>query len=276
MSDVGGGRRDEGPADRTRVLLYVVGAILAVVVVAFAAVLALRGGDNHGATGTPATTPSVTSTTSVTTTTSASSQTTTASATSQTTSPATLAPQEAASVVWPEPGGGTVYGDPIEAAVSMATELVGFTSPVVGEFQQGDSRSGEVPIRPTRQGPISTVLVRQLSDGHWYVLGASSDDLRLESPNAGSQVSSPMTVSGQSRAFEGTILVSVLARGDTEPLARKPLQGGSNADLGPFSGTVRFDAPSGGGAGVVMLTTDSAKDGSIRQATVVPVVLAGP
>lgn len=275
MSDVGGGRRDEGPADRTRVLLYVVGAILAVVVVAFAAILALRGGDNHGATGTPATTPSVTSTTSVTTT-SATSQTTTARTTSPTTSPATLAPEEAASVVWPEPGGGTVYRDPIEAAVSMATELVGFTSPVVGEFQQGDSRSGEVPIRPTRQGPISTVLVRQLSDGHWYVLGASSDDLRLESPNAGSQVSSPMTVSGQSRAFEGTILVSVLARGDTEPLARKPLQGGSNADLGPFSGTVRFDAPSGGGAGVVMLTTDSAKDGSIRQATVVPVVLAGP
>ena len=50
----------------------------------------------------------------------------------------------------------------MSAARGFATDYVGFTDPIVGEFQQGDARSGEVPVQATVIGPITTVLVRQL------------------------------------------------------------------------------------------------------------------
>jgi hypothetical protein len=255
------------PADRTRTLLFVLVAVLAVAVLALTAVLVLRGDDavlTPGSQASPTPT-SATSTSPVPTSGTASTATTTAAT--------WISAREALSVVWPRPGSGTVYDDPVDAARGMATGLAGFTNPVVGAFRQGDSRSGEVDIRPRTNGPATTVLVRQLSDGHWYAIGASSDDLQLGSPDAGTAVSSPVTVRGRSRAFEGTIIVTVLAQGDPTPLGREPLIGGGG-ELGPFRGTVTFDAPDDAAIGAIMLTTDSAEDGRIWQATVVPVSFA--
>lgn len=259
----------QDPADRTRTLLYALVAVLAVAVVALTAVLVLRG---DGAALTPGSqaSPTPTSTTSTPSTPTSGSP---SGSPATTTTPASISADEARTVVWPTVGGGTLYADPAEAARGMATGLAGFTDPLVGAFRQGDSRSGEVDIRPSSTGPVTTVLVRQMSDGHWYAIGASSDDLQLSIPDVGTAVSSPVTVSGRSRAFEGTILVTVLAQGDPEPLGRRPLMGGGDA-LRPFSGTVSFDAPDHATTGAIMLTTESAKDGSIWQATVVPVQLA--
>jgi hypothetical protein len=257
------------PADRTRTLLFALVAVLAVAVVGLTAVLVVCGDDAGLTPGSqPSPTPtSVTSTSPAPTSESASTPPTTGTA------PAAISAAEAGTVVWPRPGTGTVYDEPADAARGMATGLAGFTDPLVGAFRQGDSRSGEVDIRPKDTGPATTVLVRQMSDGHWYAIGASSDDLQLSSPDAGTAVSSPVTVRGRSRAFEGTIIVTVLAQGDPTALGREPLIGGGG-ELGPFSGTVRFDAPDDATTGAIMLTTDSAEDGRIWQATVVPVQLA--
>jgi hypothetical protein len=255
------------PTDRTKALLLVVVGLLVIAVVVLASVLALRGRDDEGATSAPPPTPSVTSST-------AASQSPTSDPADNETPYAGVSDEEARTVVWPKPGGPR-YDDPVEAAVSMATELVGFTSPVAGTLHAGDARSGEVPIRAKDSGPVTTVQVRQLSDGFWYVLGAATDDLQLESPAAGAEISSPVSVSGRSRAFEGTILVSVLSQGDANPLGQMSMIGGAGADLGPFRGEISYDAPDGGGPGAVVVTTDSAEDGRIWQATVVPVMLAG-
>jgi hypothetical protein len=254
------------PADRTRTLLFVLVAVLAVAVLGLTAVLVLRG-DDAGLTPGSQASPTPTAVTST------SPVPTSDTATSTPTTPASISAGEGRTVVWPRPGSGTVYDDPVDAARGMATGLAGFTDPVVGAFRQGDSRSGEVDIRPRSTGPATTVLVRQMSDGHWYAIGASSDDLRLSSPDAGTAVSSPVTVRGRSRAFEGTIIVTVLAQGDPTALGRKPVIGGGG-ELGPFSGTVTFDAPDDATTGAIMLTTDSAEDGRIWQATVVPVSFA--
>jgi hypothetical protein len=252
------------PADRTKTLLFALVALLAVAVAALTLVLVLRGDGDDGAVPSPQPTPSATSTTS-----------TSAAPTSETpaSSAPTLTAEEARQVVWPKPGGETAYDDPADAAEGLASGLVGFTDPVAGEFRQGDNRSGEVDLRPKIDGPVTTVLVRQMSDGHWYAIGASSDDLGLQKPNAGATISSPLAVSGLSRAFEGTILASVHAQADRVPLARRPLMGGGS-ELGPFSGTLTFDAPDDGASGAIMLTTESAEDGRVWQATVVPVQLA--
>jgi hypothetical protein len=263
---------DGEPVDRTKVALFVLAGLLAVAVVALTAVLVLRG-DGNGPTAGPGPSPVPTSAT-PTSPTPTSPMATSPAPTSSATDAASVSPDEARTVVWPRPGSGGLYDDPVRAAAGMATGLVGFTDPVVGPFRQGDSRSGEVDIRPKSTGPATTVLVRRMSDGHWYAIGASSGDLRLTTPDVGTAVSSPVTVSGFSTAFEGTIVVSVVAQGGARPLGRKPLIGGANGDVGPFNGQIRFDAPTVGGPGAIVLTTDSAEDGRIWQATVVPVMLA--
>lgn len=253
------------PADHAKVLLFVLVGLLAVAVAVLATVVALRGGGDDGSpAATPPPTPSLTTWTS----------TSPAPTSSSASSTSGLSADELRSVVWPQPGSGASYDDPVEAAATTALQLAKFTSPLVGPFRQGDARSGEVEIRPTSNGPVTTMLVRKMSDDHWYCTGAASDDLRLESPETGATVGSPVQVSGQSTAFEGLVLVTVLRQGDPHPLGQLPVQGGANGAMGPFTGVVHYAAPDVGRPGAIMLSTDSAKDGHVWQATIVPVMLA--
>ena len=114
-----------------------------------------------------------------------------------------------------------------------------------GEFQQGDSRSGEVPVRAASNGPVTTVLVRQLGDdGSWSVLGAIDRRRSVPTtPAAGATVTSPAQLAGTSTAFEGTVQVAVHGRVAGDPLGTGFVTGGSMGDMGPFESTVEFSAP---------------------------------
>ncbi|MBV1777937.1 Gmad2 immunoglobulin-like domain-containing protein [Paeniglutamicibacter sp. ABSL32-1] len=180
---------------------------------------------------------------------------------------------EAATVVWPDPGGTLRYANPEDAARGFAEDFAGFTDPVYGEFMQGDARSGELEVRPAADGPVTTVLLRQLSDGRWYAIGATSSEIQLEVPVAGERIASPVELSGSSRAFEATVNVEVRSHGSAEPLGSGIVMGGSGPDLGPFSGNVQWDNP-GTGGGALLLFVSSAKDGSVWTAAAVPVGFA--
>ena len=180
---------------------------------------------------------------------------------------------EAATVIWPDPGGTLRYGTPEAAAVGFAEEFAGFTDPVYGEFMQGDARSGELEVRPVEGGAVTTVLLRQLSDGRWYAIGASSSEIRLEVPMAGDRIGSPVALSGSSRAFEATVNVEVRSHGTAVPLGTGIVMGGSGADLEPFSGSIQWENP-GSGGGSLLLFESSAKDGSVWTAAAVPVGFA--
>jgi hypothetical protein len=180
---------------------------------------------------------------------------------------------EAATVVWPDPGGTLRYGAPEEAAAGFAEELAGFTDPVYGEFMQGDSRSGELEVRPIPDGAVTTVLLRQLTDGNWYAIGAMSSEIVLDLPRAGDPITSPVALSGSSRAFEGTVEVVVRSHGSAEALGTGIVMGGSGPDLGPFNGSIQWNNP-GSGGGVLLLFETSAKDGSVWTAAAVPVGFA--
>jgi len=68
--------------------------------------------------------------------------------------------------VWPTTASSTRYVTPRAAATGFATDYLHMVGPMVGAFQQGDSRSGEVPVQTGVSGPVTSVLVRQLgSDG---------------------------------------------------------------------------------------------------------------
>jgi hypothetical protein len=205
-----------------------------------------------------------------TTTSSVAASTTTTTATTTTTSPS--APWIA---VWPTAASGDRYGDPVVAARAFATSYLHFVAPVVGPFQQGDSRSGEVPVRSKSTGPVTTILVRQLgTDGSWSVLGAATPNIRLTEPATLATISSPVRLRGSSSAFEATVQVSIRQDDVAKPLTEGFVMGGS-LEMGPFDATFKLPAPASS-YGAIVLDTISPETGHVSEATVIRVRLSHP
>ena len=104
------------------------------------------------------------------------------------------------------------------SAARAFAAFVGYTHPVFGEFQQGDARSGEIEVRAFAEGAPSVVLLRQLEDDAWYVIGVSTDSIRLTTPQIGDTLTSPQPLEGQAYAFEGNVQVRLYADGVQEPI----------------------------------------------------------
>jgi hypothetical protein len=260
-------------ADRTRIGL--IAAAVAVVVLAIVLAAILVADDDELTTVDSTTSTSSTTTATSTSTSTSSSTTSSRPSTTSTTLPAgEVTDEEAATIVWPAPGGGTTYDDPADATEAFATDLVGFTDPIVGDVQQGDSRSGEVEVRSVPDGPVTTVLVREMGDGNWYVIGATTPDIEVDDPVAGTAIDTPLLVAGRARAFEGTVQVAVYERGSGGQLGSGFVTGSGSGELGPFSGSIDWDNPVGGWGNVVFWTS-SAEDGRVLQAVAIPVGFIG-
>jgi hypothetical protein len=256
--DGAGPRRPSSEASSRRAW-WIAGGLLAVGVVALLVGWATRNGDGSPA-GTPTTTGAVTT---------APAPTTTATTAAPTTVPTT--PGAESSGLWP--ASGTIrFDDPRDAARSFATDVLHFRSPVVGDFLAGDTRSGEVPVRPRANGPETTVLVRQLgADDAWSVLAATTAHIDVATPTAGSELQTPIEVSGQAWAFEGTVQVEVRAGPSFATVGSGFVTGRGDA-MGPFSGRIPFLAGTYRTAALVFFT-ESAENGEVWEATAIPVRL---
>jgi hypothetical protein len=241
-------------------------AAVVVFVLAVAALLVTRDGDDDAATTTAATPTTIQAMT-----------TTTAAPTSApTTAPTTTAPGavDTRTAVWPTAESDIRYDDPVEAASGFAT-FVGFLDPLVGEFMQGDSRSGEVEIRPTASGPVTTVFVRQLEDGTWWALGSATASIRLDTPGAGDTISTPIRLAGAANAFEGHVAVTILQDSSATPVATGYVTG-AMGEMGPFDSTIAFSRPPTGRYGAIVMTTTSMEDGRLWEAGVVRIRFGTP
>lgn len=188
--------------------------------------------------------------------------------------PTTVAPgvpADAVTAVWPTGAVPTRYTDPVAAARGFAIDMAAFADPVLGAFRAGDSRSGEVEVRPAPDGPVTTVFVRLLGDGSWWVLGAATADVTLDSPAAGDLIAGTAELSGTALAFEGTVDVRIVDD-TTATLATGVVTGGGDVAR-PFRGVFPLDGPATP-YGTVLLTTASAADGSTWTASAVRVGLA--
>jgi hypothetical protein len=182
--------------------------------------------------------------------------------------------------VWP--AADVVFTTPEAAAQDFVTQVLGVPA-VIGEYQAGDSRSGEIEVFSPGEGGSATkvvrglLLLRQLGpDDGWFVLAAVNDNAKVTTPESASKVAAgKLAVSGVARGFEGSVVVSAFVAGDTEPLDQVVTQGGSMETPEPF--TVELDvsdAPPGSTVvllvrGGVGLETDPGEFGAI------PVVIAG-
>ncbi len=252
---------DDTGSDSKATTLRVVTAVLVLLVVIGAVAIWLVRRDGDGTTAA--------TTTSVATTDTSARPTEPGSSTSSTPS----AGGATVTAVWPRSDTAQRFEDPVAAARSFAVDFAGFTDPVLGEFRQGDSRSGEVEVRPRADGPVTTVLVRQLGDdGSWWVLGSATANIEVTEPAALATIGDPVTLKGKANAFEGTVNVDIRADGRDEPLA-KGFVTGRMGEMGPFDSTLSFPSPHDG-YGAVVFRTLSAEDGSVWEAAVVRVKFA--
>jgi hypothetical protein len=205
------------------------------------------------------------------------STTSAASTTTATSATTTTSPQAALSTaVWPTAASGARYNAPLAVARAFALDYLHFVDPIVGQFQQGDARSGEVPVRTpaegTTPGPVTTVIVRQI-DASWWVLGAATPNIVLTQPATLATISPPVRLRGTSTAFEATVNVSIRQDDAAKPLVESFLMGGSNGQMGPFDASITFAAPTRSYGAIVLYTVSSA-NGHVAEATVIRVRLS--
>ncbi|HEX6567585.1 MAG TPA: Gmad2 immunoglobulin-like domain-containing protein [Acidimicrobiales bacterium] len=240
---------------RRPVALIVALVVALAVIAALVAVLVWPDDEDEAVTEPPTTTTEVTA------------STTTTEGTTTTVAPA---PVDTSTAVFPDGAGTTRYDDPVEAARGFAVDFVGFTDPVVGEFMQGDARSGEVEVRPLADGPVTTVFVRQLGpDDTWWVLGSATADIAVDAPATGDAITSPVTVTGSALAFEGQVNVDVRQDGTRSPLGTGFVTGGGDV-MRPFTGQIEFSAPTAE-RGALVFMTNSAENGQVWSAAVLRV-----
>jgi hypothetical protein len=225
-------------------LLYVLGAAVALLAVVVG-VLVVAGDDDDPGPGPSSTTSS-----------------TVASSTTVAASSTTVPAGDIDTAMFPDRLGARSFTDARTVAAAFATEELGFTDPVVGPFNAGDSRSGEVAVRVTEAGPPTVVLVRQLSDDHWYAIGAAAESIVLTTPTAGAVLSSPQPLLGQAYAFEGSVNVALYVDGNDDPIAETVVTGRGDGVLGDFAGEIDFTVPSETTRGRLVLRSLSAQDGT--------------
>lgn len=176
-------------------------------------------------------------------------------------------------VAYPAPGTSQRFDSPESAAAGYARDVLGFTELVVGEYLEGDSRSGEVVISDREDGPETLVLVRLMEDDTWFVLASQTEDIVVDAPSAGDDVSSPFETTGEALAFEGTVDVVVRAQDDPLLLGEGFVTGSGTPPAGPFEGSIEFDPPTDDTPGIVVYRELSAEDGHVVRATSFPVRL---
>ncbi len=157
------------------------------------------------------------------------------------------------------PAADVAYATPEEAATAFVTEVLDV--PVnLGQFQAGDSRSGEMEVRFAGEGGAgpgivrTVLLLRQLGpDNGWFVLAAANDAASITSPAQGDAVPpGPFTLSGLARGFEGAVTVTASVAGRPgQVLDTEQAIAGSLETPEPFS--VPLDLSNAEPGSVVML-----------------------
>lgn len=182
-------------------------------------------------------------------------------------------------------GSERTYRDPVATARDFITKYVGMDNPVDFPARTTGPGTVEVPMGPRfgeGRTPLPnprarfTVIVRQLgaqdASGPWTVTEVVAPDIVVTTPKALDRISSPVRLTGQAHAFEGTVNVEVREDGMLagRSLGKGFVTGGGDMRR-PYTGDVTFRSPTKP-AGAVVYTEISAADGQgILQAAVVRV-----
>jgi hypothetical protein len=206
-----------------------------------------------------------------------STSTTSSSTTTTTTEPAGLEQP----AIWP--AADVVFSTPDEAAEDFVTEVLE-VPPVLGAFQQGDARSGEIEVfSPGEDGTgteivRSRLLLRQLGpDDGWFVIAAVNDNASITAPAAGAEVpAGPLAVEGAARGFEATVVLTAFVAGDAgTQLDQVITQGGALETPEPFSESLDLTAAEPGDVVVLLVRGGTGLETDPGEVGAIPVVITG-
>lgn len=209
--------------------------------------------------------------------TAASTTTTTADETTTTSAPVGLEQP----AIWP--AADVVFATPEAAAEDFVSKVLG-VPPALGEFQQGDSRSGEIEVLSLGEGSNATpavrglLLLRQLGpDDGWFILAAVHDSETITTPASMSEVAAgPLTVEGVGRGFEAAVVITAFVAGDAERELDKVLTSGGSAETPePYSVTVDLSGASAGDIVVLLVRGGTGLETDPGDFAAVPVVISG-
>jgi hypothetical protein len=175
-----------------------------------------------------------------------------------------------------------VFTTPEEAAEDFVATVLGVT-PALGEFRQGDNRSGEIDVfslgETDAAAPMlrSLLLLRQLgpSDG-WFVLAAVNDNASITSPESRMEVpAGPLAVEGVGRGFEANVVVTAFVAGDAgAELDRVVTQGGALETPEPFAVTLDLSDAEAGDVVVLLVRGGTGLESDPGDFGAIPVVIA--
>jgi Immunoglobulin-like domain of bacterial spore germination len=166
------------------------------------------------------------------------------------------------------------------AAVAFLREL-GMRDPVAATYRRTGAATAEVGLHPgasegLRPFDKATTLVQlhRYSNG-WVPTGAKAADIEVAQPLPFARILSPLTVSGQSVSYEGTVNVTVTQdRRGADRVLGKGFVNGGGSELAPFKGPITFASPTPGVAGWVVFSGDTGADTGIIEASAVRVRFA--
>lgn len=176
----------------------------------------------------------------------------------------------------------------LDAVRAFAEDVVGMVDPVVGPFTPapGDDGLGTVEVRTRREGgaadltlPATDVVVRRgEGTGEWVVESASGTMISFDSPPPGQILSAGfVTPSGRATAFEGTVVVQVLAVEDSGTRVLGEVVTTSEEGNTDAAWAARLDTGNDyDGPGYVLAMTTAGTDLGPPAFAVVPVVLETP
>lgn len=185
-------------------------------------------------------------------------------------STSTVAPPLEQPAIWPAAGG--LFDEPELVAADFVVRVLG-VPPVLGPFEAGDSRSGEIEVL-SPGGSLTgrgVLFLRRLGPASgWFITGIGNDVAAVTSPVQGDVVSPGiLEVTGIGYGFEANVAVSAYRAGDSTPLDRVVVLAGSMEEPGEFTVTLDLSAASPGDVvmilvrGGVGLETDPGELGAI-------------
>ncbi|MDZ7676076.1 MAG: hypothetical protein U5K30_13540 [Acidimicrobiales bacterium] len=202
--------------------------------------------------------------------------TTTTASESTTTEPVSLEQP----AIWP--AADVVFDTPEDAAADFVEQALGVPA-TLGDFMQGDSRSGEIEVRSPGEGDASTPVVRSVlflrqlgPDDAWFVIGAANDNVTIDEPETGSVMApGPVSVEGVARGFEGTVVVQAFPMGDASTVLDEVVtRGGAMADSEPYLVTLEVSSVSSGDVVTLLVRGGTGLETDPGEFSAVPVVVS--
>ena len=180
--------------------------------------------------------------------------------------------------IWP--AADVVFTTPVAAASDFVSEVLG-VPPALGEFQQGDSRSGEIEVLllPEGGGGAETVrsvlLLRQLGPSNgWFVLAAINGANTITTPVSMAEVAAgPVEVAGAGRGFEATVIVEAFVAGRSELYEQQITQGGPFETAEPYSVTFDFSGLDSGTTMMLLVRGGVGLETDPGEFSAIPVVI---